>query len=258
MSATSPRPPSPSWLGRRDDRARLVALLIVASGVASLEHQPPALAALALGFLVALSLRLPGRAWRRLAPLGALLVPLALLTPLWSPPEAQALIPGWTWGPSDRGLELTGLVLSRVLALGLLAFAVLEAAPFERSLVALQRLRLPRALTHTLLLSYRYLTLLRQELARTRYALRARAFRAGPNLHTLRVYAAVSGGLLLRGLTRTERCEQAMACRGYRGRLVLGPAPRAGLGDLLLLATALGCGATLVAWDRGWLARVAA
>ena len=25
-----------------------------------------------------------------------------------------------------------------------------------------------------------------------------------------------------------------------------------------LLATALGCGATLVAWDRGWLARVAA
>ncbi|MEZ6189243.1 MAG: energy-coupling factor transporter transmembrane component T [Planctomycetota bacterium] len=249
---SDPAPPAASWLGRRDDRARLVALVLLAFAVASLEHQPPVLAALGLGLALLVSLRLPrGRLWSRLAPLVALLVPLALLTPLWHPPGAEPLVAGWRWGPTDRGLALTGLILSRVLALALLAFGALEAAPFARSLAALQRLRLPQALTHTLLLSYRYLTLLREELGRTRHALRARAFRAGPNPRTLRVYAGVSGGLLLRGLARTERCEQAMTCRGYRGRLALGPAPAAGLADLALVLVALGAGAALVVWDRG-------
>jgi energy-coupling factor transporter transmembrane protein EcfT len=133
--------PERSWLGRRDDRARLLSLLLLALCVASLQGLASAGAGVALGGLLCVGTRLGLRVLaRRLLPLLALLVPVWLLTPLWAPPGSTPLFPAWAWGPTDAGLAETALVSSRVLAVALVVIAFLEAAPFDRTIQALQRL----------------------------------------------------------------------------------------------------------------------
>ena len=78
-----------SWLERRDDRARLVAFGLLAGGLSVLRGPASLAAGLAVGAVLAATSGLPARqARRRLTPILALLLPVALLTPLWSPPGA--------------------------------------------------------------------------------------------------------------------------------------------------------------------------
>jgi cobalt/nickel transport system permease protein len=242
-----------TWLTGRDDRARLLALTGLAVGMASLQSLPMVGASLGLALaLGATSGAGPRFLGRRLLPMLGLLAPLLLLTPFWRPPGSEPLVAAWSWGPTREGLEATLLVGGRVLALGLVTIVALGLVPFERTVKGLQDLRVPGPLTHLALLTHRYLARFADDLQRTRHALTARGFRAGPNLETARTFGGVTGGLLVRSLVRTERVEQAMRCRGYAGRLVVDPPPPARTGDLLLALAGCGLGAGLVAADR-WL-----
>lgn len=243
-----------SWLSTRDDRARVLAMLLLAGGFGALTSLRGAGAALALAILLAVSARLgPVRLLRRLWPLLALVVPLFLLTPFWHRPATSTLLVAqWTWGPTDAGLETASRIAARVLAMGLIAVSALDAAPFERTIKALQDLRVPRPLTHLALLTYRYLFVFREDLGRIQAALSARGFEAGPNLATARTFGGVTGGLLVRSLARTERVEQAMRCRGYSGELVTERSERFGAIDALLVLSAPSLALALIALDRGW------
>lgn len=242
-----------SWLGRRDDRARLIGLGLLAAGLASLQRLEWVGAGLGVGALLCLSTRVAPRALARgLGPLLALLVPLWLLTPFYAPPGSTPLWPTWAWGPTHAGLRETGLVSGRVLAVALVVIPGLAAAPFDRTIHALQRLWVPAALVHVTLLTYRYLFDLRADAARMRQALAARAFRPRPTPATARVLATVTGSLLVRSLARTERVEQAMRCRGYAGRFVLPPTSSGGLADLGWVAASAAVAVGLVVADRGW------
>ncbi len=240
------------WLGDRDDRARILTLGIVLCGAGAVSTLTGSLIALILAVATALSLGMgPKTLSRRLWPLVAILVPLFLLTPFWHRPiGSELLVASWSWGPTDVGLLEATRIAARVLALGLLAIATLDAAPFDRTIKALQDLRMPRALTHTALLTYRYLFLFRSDLHSVRHALSARGFSARPTIATANTFGAVTGGLLVRSLARTERIEQAMRCRGYTGELLMS-SPRAANGaDALLVAAALAVAAALVLVDQ--------
>ena len=244
-----------SWLTLRDDRARLLAMVALTGGVGALTTLRGTAAALGVAAFFALTTGLgPRRALRRLWPLLALVVPMLLLTPFWHHPQgAELLVAAWTWGPTEAGLEVACLVSARVLAMGLVAASALDAAPFERTIRALQELRAPRALTNTALLTYRYLFVFREDLGRIQAALAARGFRASPNLATARTFGGVTGGLLVRSLARTERVERAMRCRGYTGELVYDRSGHLRGGDAALVLLAVGLAAALVVFDRDLL-----
>jgi len=242
-----------SWLSARDDRARVLALVLLAGGFGALTTLRGAALALGLAILIAFSARLgPARLLRRLWPLLTLVTPLFLLTPFWHrPTDATLLVSEWAWGPTDAGLEAASLVAARVLAMGLVAVSALDAAPFERTIKALQDLRVPRPLTHLALLTYRYLFVFRDDLERIRAALSARGFEPRPNLATARTFGGVTGGLLIRSLTRTERVERAMRCRGYSGELITEGSSRFRVTDALLVLASPCLAGALIAFDRG-------
>jgi len=255
LAACLPTRGEASWLGRRDDRARLLALALAAGGASAVHEPTAAVAALAASLGLAVTTGLGVRALaRRLWPVGALVAPLVALTPFHRPESAAwaLLVPGWSWGPTDAGAWATVVVAGRVLAIALLVVTALEAAPLGRTVRGLQDLRIPQALTQLLLLTSRTLFVLRHDLAETRAALAARGFRPRTDLATCRTVAGVTGGLLVRSVARTEAIEQAMRCRGFEGRLALPPAAPWRGGDTWLVAGAALAGAGLAALGRAW------
>lgn len=249
MSAS---PAAEPWLWRRDDRARVVAFALLAVSVSALVGVAALTCALVIAVGVATTSGLPFRvARRRLTPVLVLVVPVALLTPWWSPPGATPLVAGWPSGPTREGAHLALTLILRALALGLLAIGAF-APPLTRTLQALHGLRVPDPLVHTALLTTRFVERLEDDLGRARRALALRGFRPRADVATTRTYASVTGALLVRSVSRTERVDVAMRLRGYAGRLVLPPRPRSGARDALLVVAAAGLAAGLLVLDRGW------
>jgi cobalt/nickel transport system permease protein len=120
---------------------------------------------------------------------------------------------------SHEGLQLAVVLNLRALAILGVAFAVVYSTPMVVWLRAVQSLGCPRRLIEITLMTYRYLFTLGWELTRMRWALVLRGFRNRANRATWRTLAQVVGVTLLRSLERTERVRQALACRGFQGRL---------------------------------------
>jgi cobalt/nickel transport system permease protein len=197
-------PTTDSPLSRLDPRWKLVGLGAAIAAAAVVRTPAAAGAALAGGALLAAAARLPGR-WlaARLGELLLGLVPLVVLLPLTS---------------GATGAVLAAVILLKGLAIGLTALVLMATAPLPTTLVAAQRLRVPGRLVQVALLTYRYVFVLAEELARLRTALRVRGFRARASGHTYRTVGQVTGTLLVRGTERAERVAQAMRCRGFDGR----------------------------------------
>jgi cobalt/nickel transport system permease protein len=238
------------WLGRRDPRWKLAALLIGAGGIVMVQTLAAALAALGLLLVLALA-QLPMRwFWSRMGLVAFLLLPFALFPFL--PGEG----PAWQLGPlrvSLAGLELALLLTAKALAMTTLVLALAATSPVPETLKAAQALRVPGLLVQLALLSYRYVFLLTEELGRLRVGLRVRGFRSRASLHTYRTVGHVAGILVVRSAERAERVGQAMRCRGFDGRFRSLTPFRTTAGDLLLLAGVAAAAASLAAWD--WIQR---
>ncbi|MFO0877186.1 MAG: energy-coupling factor transporter transmembrane component T [Gemmataceae bacterium] len=191
-----------SPLARLDPRWRLACLVLTLGLTASVRRWPSALACLGLALLLA---ALASMDWRwfvhRLAVVAGLLALFIVPLPFLSRDA---------WG-------FAGVMTLKVLALFTLSTTLLVTGRLETTFRAAQALWVPGLLVHLLLLTYRYIFLLADELARLRVALRVRAFRNRPNLHSYRTVAAASGTLLVRSYERAERVESAMRCRGFDG-----------------------------------------
>ncbi len=101
----------------------------------------------------------------------------------------------------------------------LLAFIALIATMSLATLGhALYRLRVPEKIVQLLLMTYRYIFVIEQEYLRLLRAAKIRGFRPGTNANTYRTYAYVIGMLFVRAVARAERVQQAMLCRGFKGK----------------------------------------
>jgi cobalt/nickel transport system permease protein len=103
-------------------------------------------------------------------------------------------------------------------------------------------------------MSYRYLFVLADELARLRIALRVRGYRNRANRHSYRTAGHVAGTLLVRGYERAERVGQAMRCRGFDGQFRSLTAFHTRPADVLAFLVVTAGAAALCAWD--WLPRL--
>jgi len=146
----------------------------------------------------------------------------------------------WTIGSTGmhvyrEGLELCLAILIRgclaILAIGWLVFTT----PFQRLLLAMRSLHVPRVVVVTLAFLFRYLDLLADQSLRVR---RARSARAPDGTRRLRWRSSggLVGRLLLRALERADRIYRAMLSRGFDGEVRILTRLKLRTSDLLFLA----------------------
>jgi cobalt/nickel transport system permease protein len=212
--------PAAGYLSRVDPRLRVLAAVGLALVVAAAQQ----FATLGIALAAAVTaVGLSGLPWkdvlRRLLPLEALVLLLVVLLPFTTPGTAQ-----WRSGPlvsSQEGLVLGAKIALKgnAMVLGLVALVgSMDATMLGH---ALAHLRVPRKLTHLLLLTVRYLDVLHREYRRMRAAMKVRSFRPRLDLHTYRAFGYLIGMLLVRSFDRSERIMAAMKCRGFQGRFYL-------------------------------------
>jgi cobalt ECF transporter T component CbiQ len=202
---------------RVDPRVR-VALGFAFGLVAVTLHSLPLLAlALALATVLAVMARLPAaQTLRRMLGLDAFMVPILLFLPFTVPGPAIAWV-----GPFAVTAEGIHQAIQIVLTANTVVLAVLAlVGTIEPAVLghALLGLGVPEKMARLLLLTVRYIAVLRAEHDRLRLAMRARAFYPTGNAHTWKSYGFLFGMLLVRSFERSERILEAMKCRGFSGR----------------------------------------
>ena len=232
----------------QDLRLRLVAAFLGVAALSQLHELHVAATALLTIALVTLAAGIERRLLRRLVHVeGFVLLLLATL------PFAVEGNPLFTLGPltaSTEGFARAGLVACKVSAAAFLLMLFLGTVDANRLGSALQSLRVPETIVRLLVMTVRYLTLIRQEAHRLRESMRARAFQPRSNRHTWRSYGYLIGMLLVRALERAQRVEEAMRCRGYAGRFPYAAIPAPGLREWAAFTLLAGLFAAALLWDR--------
>lgn len=177
--------------------------------------------------LVIIAADLPaGLLLRRLLLLEPLILGIGLLNPLFdrSPVLVGTIMLTGGW------VTFMNLTLKGSLA-ALAALLLLATTGLDRLASSLRSLGVPRIMVTQIYLTWRYLTVLGQEAARTQRAYLLRA----PNHRGIRIQAwgSLLGQLLLRTFDRAERIYQAMALRGFNGEFPTGPGKGWTAGDTL-------------------------
>jgi len=234
----SPENPTDSAIAHLDPRTRVVVALTF-SGASAILHTGAAIAgACAVAVWAIVFSRIPLRqVAARLAPVNLFLLMLLLFLPFSTPGT-----PLFRLGPLVASVEgmrqaIRTSFKANAIVLWVTAFlGTMEPAVFGH---ALHRLRTPQRLVHLLLFTVRYIDVLRREYTRMRQAMRARAFRAGTDLHTYRSIGHLVGMLLVRSIDRSERILAAMKCRGFRGDYYVLERSRFGLRDVWMAAHAI-------------------
>jgi cobalt/nickel transport system permease protein len=224
-----------SPLARLDGRWRLAALLVAVACAAATRSLAAGAACLAAALLLAVLARMDWR-WY-----GRRLAVVALLVALFALPLPFLAEGGW---------RFAAVLLTKALTLLTLTAVLLVTAPLDATLKAAHALWIPGLLVHLALLSYRYLFVIGDELARLRVALRLRGFRNRADAHAYRAVAAASGTLLVRGYERAERVAAAMRCRGFDGRFRSLAAFRTRAADVVALGLALAFAAGVFVLDH--------
>jgi cobalt/nickel transport system permease protein len=83
---------------------------------------------------------------------------------------------------------------------------------------ALQFLKLPNKLIYLLFFTIRYLEILKQTFEKIQRAMQVRGFKLQANLHTYQSIGNALGMLLIKSLSKAQRIEQSMRCRGFQGQ----------------------------------------
>lgn len=204
-------------MDRLDPRSRLLGALLLGALTVTL-RQPDALAAaLVAGLILAAAARLkPWATLKRVLALDGFMMAMLILLPFTMPGTPLFELAGW---PVSRdGMAEAALLLVRGNAALLVLLALLGGMGTVRLGHGLAGLRLPTGFVHLVLFSIRYITVIEQEYARLRLAMRARAFRLTSAPRTWATIGTLFGMLLVRSLERAERIFAAMRCRGFSGR----------------------------------------
>jgi len=205
-----------SPLHRYDPRAKLLVVLFAAGIAASYSRYAVAeIVPLLLLPIVWLSLsKVPLR-----FVLGKLLLalPFVFFMAIFNPIFDRAPVMDFgVLSVSGGWLSFTSIMLRFLLSISLIILLV-ACTGFNTLCATLLRLHIPKIFVVQLLLLYRYIFLLADEVQRVRQAYSLRAL--GDRSIALPVVGSLLGQLLLRVMDRGQRIHQAMLCRGFVGIL---------------------------------------
>lgn len=165
---------------------------------------------------------------RKLILVSPFVISIGIMNPIFdrTPVEVAGIILAHGWLTFGSILIKSGLTLSASLLL-------IATSGLDQLAQSLRMLRVPKIFVLQLLLTYRYLSVLLEELARM---LRAYGLRA-PGQRGVRreAWGPFVGQLLLRTMDRAQRVYQAMVLRGFSGEYHPGRIPRMNARDLAYL-----------------------
>lgn len=240
-----------SVVHRLDPRIKLVVAIVFSLVVATSQRTPVLAASLVVAVVLALPARLPIRPLlKRLLTLNAFVVMMALLLPLSTPGRPLVEL-----GPLQftyEGLALSGRIALKSNAIVLAVTVLLSTVEISRLGHAMSHLKIPRKLTHLMLMTVRYIDLLHHEYHRLSTAMKVRGFHAGMNMHTYRSLGNLVGMLLVRSFDRSHRIVAAMKCRGFNGRFYVLDHFRLAPRDVLFAAMAVLVAGGLLLGEYGW------
>jgi len=194
-----------SPLHRLDPRVKIAVFTCFLVAVALTRDLPGAVLSLGLALVWLFLSRIPvSFTLRRLKAVVLFLLPFLVLLPLTHPA-------GW-----QQGLARGAVVFIKGLAMVLTVIPMFGTTPFNVSMKALTRLRVPQRLVTMILFTYRYLFVFAEEIRTMQQALRARGFKPGSNRRTLFSLGNLVGLMVVRAFERTERIYQAMMARGFK------------------------------------------
>lgn len=148
------------------------------------------------------------------------IIPFVFLVGIFNPPEAMAT------------LMLKGVFTITA------AYILIVTTGIEDICGALARLHMPKIIVTLVLLIYRYLTVLLEEVNRTVQAYSLRA--PGQKGIAFRAWGPLTGQILLRSMDRASAVYESMCLRGYRGTLVNRHAVHMRFHDIVLLVVFCG------------------
>ncbi|MCK5681420.1 cobalt ECF transporter T component CbiQ [bacterium] len=197
-------------------RTRTLAALTL-SFIVALSHEfLPLVTALIIAAALVIAARLDlFKAGRRLLVIAGFLLLIWLVLPFTCPGDI-------IWQKSFLSISQTGLTLALQLTLKtcamLLIFLALISTMSTADLAhALHNLKLPAKLVLLLLITYRYIFLIEDELQSLLRAAKIRNFHPGTSLHCYKTYANLLGMLFVRAAERAQRVHKAMLCRAFDG-----------------------------------------
>src|SRR3569833_1599329 len=182
-----------SSLQRWDARVKIATLGLLVLSVALIKTLPMAASALMSAMILVYFANLPlafvaqGIKW-----VTVFLIPFLIIMPLSYPGAATAHVLGmpFAW----EGFRLALVIMLKAIAIVMIAYTMFGSSRFDVSMIALQRLKCPKAVVQMLLFTYRYVFVFLAEMQRMDTAMRSRGF-----------------------VKRTERIYKAMLAKGYQG-----------------------------------------
>jgi cobalt/nickel transport system permease protein len=240
-----------SMIHRLDPRMR-VSVTVVYSFVVALSYQFPVLimALVLSAILIAISRVRIKKVLKRITLVNTLIFLLWLVLPFSFNGEVLARIgPFAIYRP---GVTLAAQITLKSNTILLAFIALIATMPFATLGHALHRLRIPQKIVHLLLMTYRYIFVIEQEYKRLLRAAKIRGFQPGTNINTYRTFAYVIGMLFVRSAARAERVQQAMLCRGFKGKFYNLQEFQTGMASWLfsILMTVLIIGLALMEWSK--------
>ena len=140
-------------------------------------------------------------------------------------------------GISGGIVSMLTLMLKGVLCL-LSSFLLAATTGMDSLCAALRKLRVPKMLVTLLLLTYRYISVMLEELSVMTAAYRLRA--PGQKGIHYSAWGSFLGQLLLRTMDRAEELYNAMQLRGFDGEFSYAECERARAGDFLFMVLSIG------------------
>ncbi len=204
-----------SLINRWDPRLKLIGLIVLAFAFAYVRDLRMLIAMLAITAVIYAVSRLPVVFWlKRMRYPSVFLLAIVLILILLSEGEVVASL-----GPFDlhkEGLFSALLIAIRFVSILTVVLVLFGSAPFLKTIKAMRALRLPAILADMVLLTFRYLNELGDDLRRMRTSMKMRGFRAKHfSIKGLRTLAWVGGSLLVHSYERADTVYKAMILRGY-------------------------------------------
>ncbi|UWG97072.1 cobalt ECF transporter T component CbiQ [Dehalobacter sp. DCM] len=165
----------------------------------------------------------------RLLIIEPLIIGIGILNPLF---DSQVIMFGDL--AISRGWVTFASILLKSLFTVTAALILISTTGMNKLAAGLRMLKVPRLFVMQLLLTYRYITVLIEEVARTVRAYKLRA--PGQKGIQRNVWGPLVGQLLIRTLDRAERIYQAMCVRGFTGEYHTGEDPKFKAKDFYFLA----------------------
>lgn len=229
-----------SWLGKLDARAKLIGVTVFVVSAAILTDTALIAAALLISVAFAGASRIPAI---HLARAYGAALPFILI----------ASVSVFLFGGLERGLEMWARTSACVLALLVLATGT---ETFEL-FAGLRRLRVPAVISTLLLLTYKHILIMADELSRMKIARKARGYAPGKSIFHMRSLSIVgntAGMMLVKAADRADRAYEGMKSKGFSKDFRSLKLSRIAAREISFMVAFLCSSATLLAFQLGVLA----